>query len=454
MADYKKMAMEIAENVGGVENINDVYHCATRLRFTLKNAKADIEALKKTKGVINVLGQGTQLQVVIGNEVDQVYDELTAMLPEGVNTGTVDDPEAAREDGGRWIDKVFNAISGIFAPYLPLLTASGVISGLLTLAANQGWMNTAGGTYSILSAASNAMFNFFPILLSYTASKQFHCNPYIAVVIGATLLHPTFTGLSAAEGALNYMGIPFMMGSYAGSVIPAIAGVGLYSVIEKKLRKALPASIQNLVITLIAMVIVVPLTIIVFGPVGNTISNAIANGLNSILSLSPVVAGIIAGGLCGYMAVFGLQWGVIPIIIYNIANIGYDYFTPMWMMGPYAQVGIALAVFLMAKKDAQLRQVSLTGFLTGLFTGITEPIIYGLLTRFKKLHIPFIVGGAVGGAICGIFRVKVNAFLFAGILNFPGYFGPTFVWYVVAMVAAIGVACLLTFVLGYEDKKA
>lgn len=121
MADYKKMAMEIAENVGGVENIKDVYHCATRLRFTLKNAKADIEALKKTKGVINVLGQGTQLQVVIGNEVDQVYDELTGMLPEGVNTGTVDDPEAAREDGGRWIDKVFNAISGIFAPYLPLL---------------------------------------------------------------------------------------------------------------------------------------------------------------------------------------------------------------------------------------------------------------------------------------------------------------------------------------------
>ncbi len=454
MADYRKIALDVIDGVGGVENVKDVYHCATRLRFTLKQANADLEKLKNTKGVINVLGQGTQLQVVIGNEVDQVYDELTALLPQGAAAGYVDDPEAEAADNGKWLDKVFNAISGIFAPYLPLLTASGVISGLLTLAANQGWINTAGGTYNILSAASNALFYFFPILLSYTASKQFRCNPYIAVVIGATLIHPTFMGLSGVESGLNYMGLPFIMGSYASSVIPAIAGVGLYSFVEKKLRKALPATISNLVITLVAMCVIVPLTIIVFGPVGTYISNAIAGGLNSILNLSPVIAGIIAGGLCGYMAVFGLQWGVIPIIIYNIANIGYDYFTPMWMMGPYAQVGIALAVFLMAKKDAQLRQVSLTGFLTGLFTGITEPIIYGLLTRFKKLHIPFIVGGAVGGAICGIFRVKVNAFLFAGILNFPGYFGPTFVWYVVAMVAAIGVACALTFVLGYEDKKA
>ncbi len=421
--------------------------------MTLRQAKADIDQLKKTAGVINVLGEGTQLQVVIGNEVDRVYDELTAMLPDAVKGGEIDDPLAAAEDApkGKLLDRVFNVISGIFAPYLPLLTASGVISGLLTLAANQGWIDTAGGTYAILSAASNAMFYFFPILLSYTASKQFHCNPYIAVVIGATLVHPTFTALSAAE-SVNYMGIPFVMGSYSGSVIPAIAGVGLYSVVEHKLKKVLPASIQNLVITLLAMVIIIPLTIIVFGPVGTQVSNAIAGGLNSLLSLSPVIAGMIAGGLCGYMAVFGLQWGVIPIIIYNIANIGYDYFTPMWMMGPYAQVGVALAVFFLAKKDAQLRQVSLTGFLTGLFTGITEPIIYGLLTRFKRLHIPFIVGGAVGGAICGIFRVKVYAFLFAGILNFPGYFGPTFVWYVVAMIAAIGVACALTFVLGYEDK--
>ena len=454
MADYKKIAEDVLTHVGGADNVKDVYHCATRLRFTLKQARADKEALRNLPGVINVLGEGTQMQVVIGNEVDRVYDELTPLLPEGTMSGSIDDPEAAAEDApkGKLLDRIFNTISGIFAPYLPLLMASGILSGLLTLASNQGWIDTAGGTYAILSAASNALFYFFPILLSYTASKQFHCNTYIAVVIGATLIHPTFAALSSVETGVNYFGIPFIMGSYSSSVIPAIAGVWLYSVVEHKLKNALPASIQNLVITLVTMLVIVPLTIIVFGPVGTYVSDAIANGLNAILGLSPVIAGIIAGGLCGYMAVFGLQWGVIPIIIYNIANIGYDYFTPMWMMGPYAQVGIALAVFLMAKKNPQLRQLSLTGFLTGLFTGITEPIIYGLLTRYKKLHIPFIVGGAVGGAICGIFRVKVNAFLFAGILNFPGYFGPTFVWYVVAMAAAILVACGITYAIGYEDK--
>ena len=454
MSNYKQMAEDILKNVGGAENVRDVFHCATRLRFTLKNGVEDVEALKAVDGLINVLGEGKNIQVVVGQSVDNVYDELIQMLPEGVGTGEVDDPQAEASDTAskRTIDKVFNIISGIFAPYLPLLMASGIVSGLLTLASNQGWINTAGGTYAILSAASNALFYFFPILLTFTASKQFKCNPYIAVVIGASLIHPTFEALSAAEGPLNYFGIPFVMGSYASSVLPAIAAVACYSYVEKWLRKVVPASVQNLVITLAAMAVVLPLTIMVFGPVGNTISSVIASGIEKLINMSPVLAGIVGGGLCGYMAVFGLQWGLIPIIIMNVANLGYDLFVPMWIMANYSQVGLALGVFLKARKDPQLRQLSLSGALTGLFTGITEPIIYGLLTRFKKLHIPFIIGGAVGGAICGIFRVKAYAFMFAGILSFPGFFGDTFVWYLVALSAAILVACGLTLVLGYEDK--
>lgn len=229
-------------------------------------------------------------------------------------------------------------------------------------------------------------------------------------------------------------------------------GVWLFSVIDHKLSKVLSDSIRSLVITLLGLVVVVPVTILVFGPLGTYLSNFLGDALNALVGMNPLIAGIIAGGLCGYMAVFGLQWGIIPIIIINIANLGYDYFTPMWMMGPYAQVGIALAVFLKTK-DVELKQLSLTGFLTGLFTGVTEPIIYGLLTKYKKLHIAFIVGGAVGGAFCGLMRVKVMAFLFAGILNFPGYFGDTFIYYVIAMLLSIGVAAAITFAIGYEDRK-
>ena len=242
------------------------------------------------------------------------------------------------------------------------------------------------------------------------------------------------------------------MQSYSSTVVPAIAGVWLFSVLDHKLTKILPDSIKSLITTLVGMVVVIPITVLVFGPLGTNLSNIIGDGLNFLVTANPLIAGIIGGGVCGYMAMFGLQWGVIPIILINISNLGYDYFTPMWMMGPYAQVGVALAVFIRAK-NPELKQLSLTGFLTGLFTGVTEPILYGLLTKYKKLNLCVIAGGAVGGAIVGATHTKVMSFLFAGVLNFPGYFGPTFIYYIIGMVVSIVLAAALALIIGYEDKK-
>lgn len=446
----QELAKIVLKYVGGKENVKNVYHCATRLRFTLLHADSvKMDQLKSCEGVLNVLGSGTQIQVVIGTSVNEVYDALVPML------GNLEQSNNQQEEGEkekvRPLDKVFNVIGGIFAPYLPLLMASGIITGLLSLASTMEWLDTTSGTYAILSAASNALFYFFPILVSYTAAKQFKTNPFVAIMIGATLIHPTFTALSSVQGNVDFFGIPVIMQTYSSTVVPAIAGVWVYSVIDHKLSKVIPSSIQSLIITLIGMVIVVPLTIIVFGPIGNYLSDALGNGMNALVTFNPLIAGIIGGGLCGYMAMFGLQWGIIPIIVLNISNLGYDYFTPMWMMGPYAQVGVALGVFLVAKR-AELKQLSLTGFLTGLFTGVTEPILYGLLTEYKKLNIYMIIGGAIGGAFVGITHTKVIAFLFAGILNFPGYFGPTFIYYLIGMVLAIGIACALVIIFGFEDK--
>lgn len=446
----KELASGILAYVGGAENVKNVYHCATRLRFTLKQSEeTDVEKLKGLDGVLNVLGSGTQIQVVIGPGVNKVFTELTPMLSDG-GTGEMQESEV-QEEQGKILDKVFNVISGIFAPYLPLLMCSGIITGLLSLAGTMGWMDTAGGTYAILSAASNSLFYFFPILLAYTASKQFRTNPYVAVVIGAALIHPTFAALAEVEGAVFFLGIPVIMQTYSSTVLPAIAGVWLYSVIDHKLSKHVWDSVRNLVIPMIGMIVVIPVTILVFGPLGMNLSNFLGDGLNGLVTFNPLIAGIIGGGLCGYMAMFGLQWGIIPIIIINISNLGYDYFTPMWMMGPYAQVGVALAVFLKSQ-NPQLKQLSLTGFLTGLFTGVTEPILYGLMTNYKKLNAYVIIGGAVGGGFVGALHVKVMSFLFAGILNFPGYFGPTFIYYVIGMVLAIGIAAVLTIIFGYENQ--
>lgn len=449
---FKNVAQKVLEGVGGPDNVKNVYHCATRLRFTLNSSDhVKIDDLKNTQGVINVVGSGTQIQVVIGATVNKVFAELAPMIPalqEGAGAAKDDAPS----EKGKPLDRVFNAIAGIFAPYLPLLMCSGIVTGLLTLAGSMGWMDTSSGTYAIFSAASNALFYFFPILLSYTAAKQFNTNPHVAIVIGATLIHPTFMALGDLGEAVTFLGIPVVMQSYASSVIPAIAGVGLYAVIDHKLSKVVPDSLRNLVVTLVGMITVIPLTILVFGPVGNSLSTFLGSSLNALVGFNPLIAGIIVGGLCGYMAMFGLQWGIIPIIIMNINNIGYDYFTPMWLMGCYGQIGVALAVFLRSKSP-ELKQLSLSSFVTGLFTGVTEPILYGILTKYIRLNLFVIIGGAVGGAFVGLMRVKAIAFLFAGILNFPGYVGDTFIFYVIGVILAVGVSAVLTYLFGDKVEE-
>ncbi|MBS7009433.1 beta-glucoside-specific PTS transporter subunit IIABC [Anaerostipes sp.] len=443
----KETAEKVLMYVGGAENVTNVYHCATRLRFTLKHSdEVQKEKLQETDGVINVLGNGTQIQVVIGNAVNKVFDELVPMLPFMENISS----EAGEK--GRLVDRAFNVISGIFAPYLPLIMCSGILTGLLSLASSMKWMNAESGTYAILSAAGNAVFYFFPVLLAITAAKQFKTNPYIAVVIGGVLLHPAFTALAEVKGAVEFFGIPVVMANYSSSVIPAILGVWFYSVIDHKLTKILPDSVRSLVITLSGLLIVVPLTILTFGPFGTYVSQMLGDGLSALVGFNPLIAGLIAGGLCGYMAIFGLQWGIIPIIIINITNKGFDYFTPMWLMATYSQIGLALGV-LLKTKNSELKQLSFTSFLTGLFTGITEPIIYGLLTKFKKLHIPFITAGAVAGAFVGVMGVRQYTFVFAGILNFPGFFGKTFPFYIVGMILAIGIAAAMTYVIGFEESS-
>lgn len=447
--DNKILAENVLELVGGAGNVKNVYHCATRLRFTLNSSEpVKVEKLKALAGVINVVGSGTQIQVVIGAAVSKVFKELEPLLPDMGESSN----QAAAKEKGRMLDRVFNAISGIFAPYLPLLMCSGILTGLLTLAGSMEWMDTASGTYAIFSAASNSLFYFFPILLAVTAAKQFDTNPYVAVVIGAVLIHPTFSALADVEGAVTFLGIPVIMQSYSSSVIPAIAGVGLYSVIDHKLSKIVPNSLRSLINTMVGMVVVIPLTILVFGPVGNFLSTFLGNSLNALVGFNSLIAGILVGGFCGYMAMFGLQWGIIPIIIMNISNVGYDYFTPMWLMGCYGQIGVALAVFLRTK-NPELKQLSLTSFLSGFFTGVTEPILYGILTKYIRLNIFVLIGGAVGGAFAGLMHVKAIAFLFAGLLNFPGYFGDTFVYYVISVALAIGVSAVLTYLFGFKGDE-
>ncbi|MFP3123775.1 beta-glucoside-specific PTS transporter subunit IIABC [Ectobacillus funiculus] len=448
--NYDELALQIIKNVGGEENIIGLYNCATRLRFQLKDKnKAKKETLENLDSVLKVVQSAGQYQVVIGNDVIEVYKAIMNKTSLQANKET----EQNSEERGKLINRIFTVVSGIFAPYLPAIAASGILKGLLALFTSLGWLSAKSGTYFILSSTSNAIFYFFPIFLAFTAAKQFGANPYIATVIGGALLEPNFTNL-LARGATetSFLGLPTMLMNYASSVIPVILAVWLYSYLEKLLNRVFHKDLRMILTPLIALVITVPLTIIVFGPISVYLTKALGAGMTFIGEKNGIITGIIAGGLLSFLPLFGLQWAIIPILLLNHSTYGFDTFNPMWVMGTYAQMGVALGIFFKAK-ERTLKSYALSSFFTGIVAGVTEPILYGIVTKYKRTFFPIIIGGAISGAIIGAIQVKQYAFAFAGVLAFPTFFGDTFLWYILGILVSIIISALIVIFWGFEEKK-
>ncbi|WDZ59157.1 beta-glucoside-specific PTS transporter subunit IIABC [Paenibacillus polymyxa] len=445
--NYDELALNIVEHVGGDENIESLYNCATRLRFQLKdNNKAKTEILENLDGVLKVVQSAGQYQVVIGSDVAEVYKAIVN------KNGLETNEEDKQESKGKLSNRIFGIISGIFAPYLPAIAASGILKGLLALFTSVGWLTPESGTYAVLAAISNALFYFFPIFLAFTAAKQFGANPYVAAVIGGALLEPNFTALMSNDATeTSFIGIPTVLMNYASSVIPVILAVWLYSYLEGFLNRILHKDIRMILTPLVALVITVPLTIMIFGPISGYLTDALGAAMTFLGEKNGIITGIIAGGLLSFLPLFGLQWGIIPILLLNHSTYGFDTFNPMWVMGTYAQMGVALGIFIKAKERNQ-KSFALSTFFTGIVAGVTEPILYGIVTKYKRTFLPIIIGGAIGGALIGALQVKQYAFAFAGVLAFPTFFGTTFWWYVLGVLVSIMISALIVIFFGFEDK--
>ncbi|MDR3431649.1 MAG: PTS beta-glucoside transporter subunit IIABC [Rouxiella aceris] len=450
---YNELSVEILDKVGGANNVVSLVHCATRLRFKLRDrSKAQTAALKNTAGIIMVVESGGQYQVVIGNDVSQVYQLIMPLLEATGGAETADAPQAKEGLFARFID----TISGIFTPFISLLIAGGILKGLLSLALAMGWLTTHSGTYQILFATSDAMFYFLPIFLGYTACKKFKGNPFIGMAIGGALTHPMMVAaFSASQLAsaqpLHFLGLPVIMINYSSSVIPIVFACWLSSRLEGLIHLRLPAAVRNFITPLICLAVVVPVTFLLIGPVATWLSQMLASGYELLYSINSTLAGMFVGALWQVCVIFGIHWGMVPVMINNFSVSGQDTLLPLLIPAVFGQVGATLGIFLRSN-NAQVKGSSASALAAGV-CGITEPAVYGLTLPNRRAFIFGCVGGALGAGVLGYFHTTAYSFGFASIFTLTQLipvsgFDFSVVAAVIGMVVSLSVACALTCLFG------
>ncbi|ALS36947.1 PTS system beta-glucosides-specific IIC component [Enterococcus rotai] len=446
--DFKLAAKEILENVGGADNLANMTHCATRLRLTLKDpSKANDEAIKEIDGVVNIVNKAGQYQILIGTEVPKLYDEFEALV-----TGDDGSVQVNNNGGisGNIISTIFSAISAIFAPLLPALAGSGILRGLLILAVQTGILSEASGTYSILNVASMSVFYFLPVLLAFTSARRFGASPYLSALIGAALLNPEFIALMGDTGngaTTSFLKIPVVLMNYNSTVVPIILSIWAFSYLYKFLDKKVPETLKLVIIPLISLAVMIPLTVIVIGPIGVYSGEAVAQVVNWLIERSSILTGILIGGGWSVLVSLGIHWAVNPIMINNVSTYGFDYIVPFTFACNFAVIGTTIGVYFKARNN-KLRSFAVTGLVTVALSAIIEPTLFGLLVKNKKLFLAQIIGGAVGGAYLGLTKVVTNAFVFGSVTTFPAFVTDNASNFIQAMIG-LGISLAVSAILAY-----
>ena len=479
---YDGLARIIIQNVGGKSNIISVAHCITRLRFKLKDeSKANKEVLESTDGVIKVMQAGGQYQVVIGNQVNDVYD---AVLEVGhlAAAGAVDEEGNAVEEtsgGGKKspVSLLIDVISGTLQPTLGVMAATGIIKGLLALFDFLGLIPAASGTYQVWYAVADGFFYFMPIVLGYTAAKKFKVNEFIGMAIGIALCYPAmvnstagtvlgtvFTGTAFEMSYyLTFFGIPVLMpaSGYTSSVVPIILAVAIAAPLEHWLKKVIPDVIKLFVVPFVTLIVMVPLTYLVIGPIASILCSILSLFFNAIYSI-PVVGGLIGGVLIGafwqVLVIFGLHWSLVPLAMINYSLLGYDFILSPYFCVSFAQTFVVLAIVLKTK-DEKLKKIAIPAFISGIF-GVTEPAIYGVTLPKKTPFIYSCIAGAIGGAFTGLMRTRSYSIGGLGLFGLPSFIDTTgvmgltnMIYILIAILIASVAGFAMTYVL-YKDEPA
>lgn len=450
--DYLAIAKEILKDVGGKDNIVDVTHCYTRLRFVLRDTKqANKEALLQTEGVISVVESGGQYQVVLGNKVAHVYNALEPLLAQKLTTKT------STKEKNSLGNRILNTVAAIFTPVVPAIAASGMLKGILAIAvmvANNFYQVDLKplNTYIILSAASDALFYFMPVILGYSAAKVFKTNEYIAMVIGATLCYPTIVSLMTEKSAVTLFGLHVTKANYVSTVIPIILAIFMLAYVQRFLEKVIPEVLKIIMVPTLSLLLMIPATLLLFGPIGIYLGDGVNWLYYYIMNLSPILLGGFIGGIWCVLVIFGAHRGLVPIGINDVARTGRQNLLAFAGAANFSQAGAAFGV-IVRTKNKDLKAVAASATVTALF-GITEPAIYGANLRLKKPMIYAVASGAAGGALMGWGGSYGTAFANQGLLTIPVYAEAgtkAFICYLLGCGIAFFGAFLLTIFLGFND---
>ncbi|WP_339256676.1 beta-glucoside-specific PTS transporter subunit IIABC [Paenibacillus sp. FSL R5-0749] len=455
--DKQQLSKDILKLVGGEENIDQVTHCMTRLRFNLNdNQKADKATLKNTPGVMGVMENGGQFQVIIGNDVPVVYNALVGNMSK---SPTADNASSAASTGEKKkrnpISALFDFISGVFTPILPAITGAGMIKGIVAILVALGWLSDTSSTYIILSAIGDGAFYFLPIILAISAARKLGSNMYIAAALAAGIMHPTITAL-LANGDTTFVGIKVIAATYSSTVIPIILAIWIASYVEKAVDRVTHASLKLLIVPTVTLLIMVPLTLMTVGPLGTVLGNGLSGGISWLFDNMSIFASILIGGTMSLLIITGMHYALLPIIVGSMTTLGYDFIIPLMFAANLAQGGAAFGVGLRSR-NSKTKSLAYSTGLTAIM-GITEPAMYGINMKFKKPFIAALIGGAIAGGFMGI--VNVKAYVLTGLVGLPSiaaFISPaisTLLYALAGGLIAIIAAAVLTYILGFEEENA
>jgi len=452
--DFLPLAEEIINHVGGKENINNLFHCVTRLRMTLKDeSKLDMDGLKGLKGVMQVMNVGGQIQVVIGpKNIENVYQAAVEIT--GIDGGSVDaaaDTAESTAPKKLSLGEAVSGISKIFTPIIPALIGCGLIKVLITVLTSLSLLTEDSGTYQLLYAAGDSILLFLPMALAVTSADYFKSNRLVALALAGALIYPDVVSLYSEGASVTFLGLPVQLLNYQSTVLPAIVSVWFMSVLEHFFKKHLPKMLSFMLTPALCLLITAPLAFLVIGPVTNWLGSTLAAGYSWMVGVSPLLAGLVIGFFWPVLIIFGVHWGFAPIVINNLVTLGYD--TLFVITGPvnFAQSGACLGVFLKTK-NAELKETAGASTVTGVLTGTTEPAIYGVNLKYKKPFIIAMIFSGIAGAIVAVAGSRIGMITSMSLMSLPLYAGTGFAGLLIACVIAFFGSCAVTYLFGFDDS--
>lgn len=442
--EMKEKIAKIIQYVGGKDNVTNAWHCITRLRFELKdNSKIDMEAIKKMEGVLGTAFAKEQFQIVIGVGVDKYYEELVSQLGLDANAPVEAGANEKRKDFATWF---MDVVSGIFGPLVPAIAGAGMIKGLMGGLVALGVITNTTDTYKVIDMLASGVFNFLPFFIAASAAKKFRTSQYLAIAIASIIMYPTMVSAAQAGELSAFMlfgFLPVPIFNYSSSVIPIIFGVWGLSYIHKWVDKIVPAAAKTVIVPTVTLFIAGLFTLLVVGPVGIYCGKGLAWLIGSLFSISPTLAGIVMGAIRPASILVGMHHAMTPIALENFATLGYDQLMPMMFIANLSIVGAAAACYFKAESQ-QEKQIVGSSVISGIL-GITEPALFGVLTKYKKAFVAATIASTIGSAFIGTFGVRLFGYITSSIFSIPAYIGPWFGYAAIGWVMTLVISFALSY---------